>query len=230
MNPTTSTSTRNVSITDFPLFDCLTDEEQMRLQDMVEYRVKSKYSYIYLPDEPSGYVYFLAKGMVKIGTHSSDGKEIIKSVFQPLAMFGELGIIGETKRQDFAQALREEVHVYVLKVEGMKRLMRSNFQLCDRIMSLFGNRLIKAESKLESLIFKDARTRIIEFIKDSIERNGKKIGYEMLLKHSLTHQDIANITCTSRQTVTLVLNELRKSDLIYFNRGKILVRDMERLT
>jgi CRP-like cAMP-binding protein len=52
----------------------------------------------------------------------------------------------------------------------------------------------------------------------------------MLLKHQLTHQDIANITCTSRQTVTLVLNELKKSDLIYFNRGKILVRDMASLS
>lgn len=227
MNPTITS--KSVSISDFPLFDCLNSDEQLRLEEMAEYRVKPKYSYIYLPDEPSVQVFFLAKGMVKIGTHSTDGKEIIKSVFQPLAMFGELGIIGETQRQDFAQALREEVHVFVLKVEGIKRLMRANFQLSDRIMVLFGSRLIRAENKLESLIFKDARTRIIEFIKDSMEMTGKKIGYEMLLKHSLTHQDIANITCTSRQTVTLVLNELRKSDLIYFNRGKILVRDMERL-
>ena len=96
-------------------------------------------------------------------------------------------------------------------------------------MMLFGSRLMRAENKLESLIFKDARTRIIDFIKDSVNLRGRRVGYEMLLKHSLTHQDIANITCTSRQTVTLVLNELKKSDLIYFNRGKILVRDMARL-
>jgi CRP-like cAMP-binding protein len=82
---------------------------------------------------------------------------------------------------------------------------------------------------MESLIFKDARTRIVDFIKDSVSDRGQRVGYEMLLRHSLTHQDIANITCTSRQTVTLVLNELRKLDLIYFNRGKILVRDLARL-
>ena len=80
--------------------------------------------------------------------------------------------------------------------------------VCGKVMELFGSRLMRAESKLESLIFKDARTRIVEFIKDSVERSGRRIGFEMLLKHSLTHQDIANITCTSRQTVTLVLNEL----------------------
>jgi CRP-like cAMP-binding protein len=213
----------------FPLFDSLNEEEKRRLESMVELKVKPKFSYLYLPDESSDTIFFLAKGTVKIGTHSEDGKEVIKALIQPLAMFGELGIIGETKRQDLAQALREEVHVYTLKVEDLKKLMRSNFQLCDKIMRLFGNRLIRAENKLESLIFKDARTRIIDFIKDSMTKSGRQIGLEMLLKHSLTHQDIANITCTSRQTVTLVLNELRKSDLIYFNRGKILVRDIAKL-
>lgn len=226
---TVATTPSITPLYEFPLFDCLNEEEKQRLITMAEYKVKPKFSYIYLPDEPSEHIYFLAKGMVKIATHSDDGKEVIKSLFQPLAMFGELGIIGETKRQDLAQALREEVHIYILKVEDLKKLMRSNFQLTDKVMALFGNRLMRAESKLESLIFKDARTRIIEFIKDSVARSGRKIGFEMLLKHSLTHQDIANITCTSRQTVTLVLNELRKSDLIYFNRGKILVRDITRL-
>lgn len=214
----------------FPLLDVLTFEEKRRLEEISDYRIRPKYSFIYLADEPSDTMYFLARGTVKIGTHSHDGKEIIKTLIHPKAMFGELGLIGETRRQDFAQTLKEEVHLYAVRVEDFKRLMRSNFALCDRIMSTFGDRLIRAESKLESLIFKDARTRIIEFIKDSVEKRGHKVGYEMLLKHSLTHQDIANITCTSRQTVTLVLNELRKLDLIYFNRGKILVRDIGKLS
>ena len=213
----------------FPLFSDLSSDDKAALADMMEYKVKPKYSFIYMPGDTSEYMYFLAKGTIKIGTHSSDGKEIIKSLIHPTAMFGELGLIGEEKRSDFAQALKEDVHLYALKVEDMKRLMRSNFDLCASIMNLFGGRLMKAENKLESLIFKDARTRIIEFIKDSVDKRGRRVGYEMLLKHSLTHQDIANITCTSRQTVTLVLNELKKSDLIYFNRGKILVRDMAKL-
>ncbi len=213
----------------FPLFDCLSDQERESLQNMAELRVKSRYSFVYLPDEVSDTIFFLAKGAIKIGTHSIEGKEVIKSLIHPQAMFGELGLIGETHRQDFGQALKEEVHVFAVKVDDFKRLMRTNFTLCDRVMALFGNRLMRAENKLESLIFKDARTRIVEFIVDSVNQRGKRVGYEMLLKHSLTHQDIANITCTSRQTVTLVLNELRKDNLIYFNRGKILVRDMAKL-
>lgn len=223
------TAAKTQFINEFPLFQVLNDIEKDRLSEMLDFRVKNRYNFIYLPDEPSDTIFFLSKGTIKIGTHSNDGKEVIKSLIHPQAMFGELGLIGEVNRQDFAQALKEEVHIYSIKVDDLKRLMRHNYDLCDQVMSIFGNRLLRAENKLESLIFKDARTRIIEFIKDSVEKRGRRIGYEMLLKHSLTHQDIANITCTSRQTVTLVLNELRKSDLIYFNRGKILVRDMAKL-
>lgn len=226
----TAANTKTIpAITEFPIFQCLTEEDQRQLEEAAEYKVKPKFSYIYLHDEVCEHVFFLAKGTVKIGTHSEDGKEVIKELVYPTAMFGELGLIGVSTRQDFAQALREEVHMYSLRVEDLKRLMRANFKLCDAILALLGKRLLNAESKLESLIFKDARTRIIEFIKDSVTKSGRRVGYEMLLKHSLTHQDIANITCTSRQTVTLVLNELRKSDLIYFNRGKILIRDMAKL-
>ena len=216
-------------IRNFPLFSTLNEKEYHQLEDMLEYKVKPKYSFVYMPGQVSDVIHFLAKGTIKIGTHSTDGKEIIKSLIHPMAMFGELGLIGEQRRQDFAQALKEDVHIYSLKIEDFKTLMRSNFDLCNSVMSLFGKRLITAENKLESLIFKDARTRIIDFIKDAIAKRGRRVGFEMLLKHSLTHQDIANITCTSRQTVTLVLNELKKSDLIYFNRGKILVRDMAKL-
>ncbi|MCB9081395.1 MAG: Crp/Fnr family transcriptional regulator [Lewinellaceae bacterium] len=217
-------------IDQFPLLQQLKPAEKERLAGYMEVKEKPRYSYIYMPGDLSNELYFLAKGTVKIGTHSSDGKEVIKSLIHPLAMFGELGIVGEKSRQDYAQALKETVVLYQVRLEDFKQLMRDNFDLSNRIMMQLGSRLINAEHKLESLIFKDARTRIVEFIKDSVDKRGQRIGYEMLLKHSLTHQDIANITCTSRQTVTLVLNELRKSDLIYFNRGKILVRDMAKLS
>lgn len=213
----------------FPLFSVLSIEEIEQLAKLVEIKLKPKYSYIYLPDEASNNIFFLVKGTIKIGTHSSDGREVIKAILHPTAMFGELGLVGEERRQDFARAMNEEVKLCVLKVSDFKRLMQSNHKLCLKVITLIGSRLRRAESRLESLIFKDARTRIIEFLKDSAEKRGRRVGYEMLLKHSLTQQDIANLTGTSRQTVTSVLNELRKSDLIYFNRRSILIRDMAKL-
>ncbi|HKK78508.1 MAG TPA: cyclic nucleotide-binding domain-containing protein, partial [Phaeodactylibacter sp.] len=64
----------------FPLFSVLATEDKMMLAERMEHRVVKKYNFVYLPGDASEYIYFLARGTIKIGTHSSDGKEIIKSL------------------------------------------------------------------------------------------------------------------------------------------------------
>ncbi len=216
-------------IDQFDLFDGLTEQEKQQLCNAMELRKKPRYSVIYQPGETSEHIYLLSKGAVKISTHSSEGKEVIKQLIHPEAIFGELALVGENTRNETAQSLKEEVNYYTIRVADFQRIIFANPGLSQRVLLLFGQRMMSAENKLESLIFKDARSRIVAFLHKVVSERGRRVGFEMLLKHSLTHQDIANITCTSRQTVTLVLNDLRKDNLIYFNRGRILVRDMEEL-
>ena len=90
-----------------------------------------------------------------------------------------------------------------------------------------GFRLKKMEQKVSSLIFKDARTRIIEFLANMGLEKGVKVGQETMIKTNLTHKDIAQLTGTSRQTVTTILNELKSQNLINFNRRQILIRNLE---
>lgn len=214
----------------FPLFEGLSEETFDRLEDMAEHHVQGKLTRLYDSGEPSDRVYFLLKGTVKTCTLSSDGREVIKTILHPLAMFGELGLVGEKHRHESAFTMNEEASFITISIKNFQQLMRSNHPLCMNVLSLIGSRLLNAENKLEALIFKDARSRIIDFLKESANQRGRKVGYEMLFKHSLTQQDIANLTGTSRQTVTSVLNELRKDNLIYFNRNTILIRDMGKLS
>ncbi len=213
----------------FPLFEVLSDQEMDQLLELVELRTVSKFDDIFKVGEASSFVCFLVKGIVKIGSLSDDGREVIKYVLHPMAMFGELSLVGESNRKDFAVAMNEDVQYYALKTSDFQRLIATNQQLCVSLMNYIGTRLREVETRLEDLVFKDARARIIDFIKESAEKRGRKVGFEMLFKHCLTQQDIANITGTSRQTVTSVLNELKRSDLIYFNRRSILIRDMAKL-
>ncbi|HPI79126.1 MAG TPA: Crp/Fnr family transcriptional regulator, partial [Cyclobacteriaceae bacterium] len=113
--------------------------------------------------------------------------------------------------------------------EDLKNLMKEDKELSFKILKLVGLRLMKLERKLELLVFKDARTRIIEFLKDSASWKGKKVGFETMIPTKLTHKDIAALTGTSRQTVTTILNELKDQNLINFDRKKILIRDLDRL-
>ena len=116
-----------------------------------------------------------------------------------------------------------------LSIEDLKTLMYENRELSFKMLKLVGLRLIKLERKLELMVFKDARTRIVEFLKDTASWKGKKVGFETLIPTKLTHKDIASLTGTSRQTVTTILHDMKEKNLINFDRRRILIRDLEKL-
>lgn len=188
-----------------------------------------KNEYIYFEDEPSKYIYLIASGRVKIGSYLEDGKEVIRAILSTGELFGELALAGEEKRQDFAQALDENTIVCAMSIWQMKELMANNQPLNLKIIKLIGIRIKKLERRIDALVFKDARTRIVDFLRDMALERGKKVGYEVMFKNYLTHKDIASLTGTSRQTVTTVLNELKDKNLINFDRRRFLIRDLDKL-
>jgi len=115
--------------------------------------------------------------------------------------------------------------VYPENLFGELALTSANLKYIE----LISDRLARAEKRLQSMVFQNARGRIVDFIKDLAETTGKQIGYETLVHNYLTHMEIANLTATSRQTVTTVLNDLRAKNQIYFDRRRILIRDLATL-
>ena len=188
-----------------------------------------KGEYVYLPNESADKIFFISGGRIKIGSYSEGGKEITKAILNTGEVFGELSLIGESVRRDFAFAM-EDTSTCVLSVSDMKSLMRDHSGLSVFLMRIMGSRMLEMEQRLESLVFKDSRTRIIEFLKNLANNKGQRVGYEMVVRKFMTHQEIANLTATSRQTVTTVLNDLRNKNILTFNRKRLLVRDMELLS
>jgi len=223
------TSDKAFVISRVTLFDGLESEELNLIEGMMEEKIFPKYQFVYRQGDASDYIYFLSKGTVKIGTTHTDGREMIKRILHPEAVFGEIGIYSENAYHNFAFTMSNDVVIFRIDIKNFRRLLRKSSALNLNVLSMIGNRLSNTEKRLESLIFKDARARIIDFLRYNAETRGRKVGYETFFKNNLTQQDIANFTGTSRQTVTSVLNDLRKADLIYFNRSGILIRDMARL-
>ena len=213
-----------------PFFNVLEREELNALAEHMEYNSAPKYSNIYSEGDPADFFYILSEGSVKIGSHHEDGREVIKQVLHPRMIFGELALIQQrTPHHNFATSLSSVTTYYKIAVDRFRQMMDRNPQLTMGVISMIGYKLLQTENQLESLIFKDARGRIIDFILENAQQSGRQVGLETLLKHSLTQQDIANYTGTSRQTVTAVLNDLRKANKIYFTRNSILIRDIAAL-
>ncbi len=212
-----------------PMFVSLNEKDMDALASCAQFRIAPRYHFVFAPDETAEHLYFLVEGRVKTGTFSHEGREVIKELISPGTMFGDLALAGETKRTEFAQSLHDGAEYLAIKLTDFKSVMQDNQKLIFACMCHISQRLQRVEERLANLVVKDARERIIEFLQVTASKEGRRVGFETLVKHHLTQQDIASLTGTSRQTVTSVFNELKRSNLIYFNRNSILIRDVEKL-
>lgn len=196
-------------------------EEKYEKQPKRSYK---KGEFIYFSNDQADMVYFIHQGAVKIAGYTNSGEEIIKAVLHPGEVFGELAVYGEDTRSDFAQAV-EKTELCILHRDAVADMMLhiSGFRLF--LHKLMGQRALITQKRLEALLFKDARTRIGEYVLGQSKQYGRKtLDGAYVLRNYLTHQEIANFTGTSRQTVTTVLNEFRENGFLEFDRKRIVVR------
>lgn len=207
------------------------DENELRFLAMQTEKVNyTRFGTVFNTGDQSGHVYFVLDGIIKVFSHNSLSKEVIHTIVHSGMLFGENSIYGEKERHAIAQSLDKNTTLLKINSLTLKKLFSLNGAIALDFMEIVGNKLRATQSRLESIIVEDARTRVINFLKDHAVSFGNRIGInELLLKHNYTQQDIADFTGTSRQTVTTVLNDLQRSNIITLNRRRILIRDVAQL-
>jgi CRP-like cAMP-binding protein len=183
---------------------------------------------IYFPEEPSNSIYLLKQGKIKISRISPDGQTITLALLGPGEIFGESSILGQETRQNIAEVVEEAVICAIDKRNFQDLLEKSN-ALSRRISTHIGQRMRDVESKIEDLVFKDARERVVSFISHYVQAFGKQLVDLWEVRPFLTHQEVAELTATSRQTVNAILNELKEEGKIDFTRQYLRVKNLEEL-
>ena len=143
-------------------------------------------------------------------------------------VFGEMAYLGEGERNEFATAL-DDCLVCAINKDEFKSFVEQNPELNLKMTKLIGLKLKRYSERIEGLVFKDAEQRVASFILKLADENGKKIGDEIFVKPFLKHQDIAELTATSRQTVNSILTDLREKKVINFDRKKLIVMNRDEL-
>ena len=183
---------------------------------------------IYSPGDDVNELFCIKEGSVKVGCYNEKGRYITRFIFFKDELFGEQGIVGLKRRRDYAYAI-ETALIQKIDIPSILSKIESDKDVSFYFIQLLGKRNIALDERLESIVFKDSKTRILDYLIKTIEKNGKKVGFEIVVRNFMTHQEIANLTSTSRQTVTTVLNILKNQKIITFDRHRLLVRDWPKL-
>lgn len=166
-------------------------------------------------------IHFLVKGKVKITDNGNAENELVKDILTEPDIFGDLGLEGKISREECAEVLTANTIICSFHVSDFKRILEENPAIVLNYARKVNSKLQRLENRHADLVYLDTKDRLIRFIKNWAQSDGSRQGDKIILNNYLTHSDIAGFIATSRQSVNMLLNELRSSGLLCYNRKHI---------
>lgn len=213
------------------IFSQITDDKYQELCVWVGFKKAIKNEDIFFTHEPIKRIYFLKKGMLKIISQDIDGNEVTKDIIQKGDIFGEIALddIADGEASEYAKVITDEAVMCTFTLENFEKVLANNPSISLKFTKKVGNKLKTLENRYSNLIFKDVRTRVIHFLKKFVQDNGEAQDKLWSARNYLTHQDIAHLTGSTRQTVTSILNQLKKENRLIYSRNEIVIPDLAEL-
>jgi CRP/FNR family cyclic AMP-dependent transcriptional regulator len=214
------------------LFDQLSDAEVDGLCIISSYKQGSKNELIFFSESDRKRLYTIKQGILKICYTDKDGKEVITEILTEHDIFGCTNINDPSapSREEYAKVLSEEVRICSFEVDNFKTILQNNPDLSIKYSSLINDKLVLFQQKYSDLIFKDVNTRVTDFFKTYARHHARKINNALEMEMILTHQEIADYTASSRQSVTSIINKLvAQGKIIYEGRKKVIIPDLAKL-
>lgn len=182
---------------------------------------------VFGPDAHPDQVYILESGLIRIFRESADADEVTFGFVRPGEIFGESVLFGNQRE---SQAVAVQVSdVLILPrnvfVEAVQATPQMSFSIAKQIEGRFRN----IETRVEDLVFHNARNRLARILLQLAQQFGKAEGDRTVLPLQLTHQDLATLIGTTRPTASLAINDLEQAELIGRQGRYISIESIETL-
>jgi CRP-like cAMP-binding protein len=212
-----------------PLLDGVPADRLTLLAQAVEIREIPRRQVIYLPGDPGDRVFFINGGRVKSSKVTRDGKELTLAYRGAGQIFGELCVIDGSPRGEMAEAMKNAIITEVPR-EVFVELLMSDAKLAFSFATVVGKRRRAIETKLEHLVFRDVQAKLAALLLELAEEYGveHEDGTQIGLK--ITHQEMANLIGSTRETISLTLAQFKKKGLLDLNGRSVVLKNQEGLT
>ncbi len=207
------------ALSEIEIFQDLTNQEMEEMDRSTTMSTCEPGRVFYGPDEAGEVLFLLKKGRVQLYRLSPEGKKLVVAILEKGSIFGEMSLIGQGMHNTFAEAI-EECMLCVMSRMDVERIIEEKPQVALRFLENMAIRLQETEAKLEDLAFKSIPVRLAALLQDlaSESHSGDTIeGY--------THQDLAEMLGTYRETATQTLNEFKSHGLVEIERKRIRIVD-----
>ena len=204
----------------FPLFADLDDRELSAIAAVAKTRRYAKDDVIFHADESGDVFCLIREGQVKVTMISPEGKEIILSLLGPGDFFGEMALLDDEPRSATVVAT-EPLELVTIWRSDFLQILAENFDITRKVLAEISRRLRTASNRIESLATMDVYGRLARFFLDLARDSGKVLDNGYVAVTRPTHQAIANMIGTSRETVSRLIHDLMRQNLL-LSEGKTI--------
>src|SRR4051812_20895671 len=183
---------------------------------------------IYLPGDRAQGVHFLTGGRIKISKVTRDGKELTLAYRTEGDFFGEPCLLEGGPREEMAEAMDSSTTVEVDR-ELLDQLLRLNGIAAYKFARALIARRKDLETRVEQLIFKDVGSKLAELLLSLGHDHGIADQRGVIVGLKITHQEMANLIGSTRETVSLTLSQFKRKGLIQTEGRKVILADPEGL-
>lgn len=183
---------------------------------------------VYLPGDRAQGIHFIANGRVKISKVTHDGKELTLAYRTSGDFFGEACLLEGGPREEMAEAMESTTTVEIERL-AFDRILASQVGVSYLFVRSLISRWRGLEAKVEQLVFKDVGAKLAELLLKLASEHGVEHRRGLVLSIKITHQEMANLIGSTRETVSLTLSQFKRKGLLVTEGRKIILTDREAL-
>lgn len=210
------------------LFSQVSPDDVAWLESKASMRKLKRGETIYLPNDAADGILLVASGRIKICHSTPQGKQSIIGFVDPGEIFGELALLDNSPRENLAQAAEKTTLVMIPRTD-LLAIVQKYPAIVLGVTKLIGLRRQRVERRLRNLLFRSNRDRVIHLLLELAEKYGNRGPDGVELRIRLSHQEMASIIGSTRETVTVVLGQLQAEKLLTIARRKIFLLSLEKL-
>lgn len=211
------------------LFSTLNSKERKAIfSTMIQRSFKPGDIIVHEEDIENQTFFIIASGSVHVTVISSEGKQSILAKLKLGEFFGEMAILdGEPRSASVVAA--ESCTLLMLYRKSFIAILQDYPKITVAMLIELCHRLRKSNRHINSLSMMSVYGRVADVLLQLAKDNGREVGSMIVVDERPTHQTIADMAGTSRETVSRVLSQLQKKGYLSISRKRLVILDAEKL-
>lgn len=200
---------RNEALRGIPLFQNLDEKDLGEIATLLIDRKFPRDAVIYEDGSIGDYMYLIQEGQVKVTKMSEDGREKILEILGPGDFHGEMALLDRAPRSASVKTTTPCV-LLALSRQDFLGLLKQNHEVTLELIRVLARRLRETDEQIRGLSFERVESRarrlLARLAKEKLPDQADRMATA-----PITHQQLADLVGTSRETITRVVKELKDS-------------------